>query len=401
MIPFLLAPLITRIYTPADFAAYEIFANFLMVLVAICCLRYELAIILPKTTSESFGLIKLCFRILLIITGLSALVILPLRNWFGRVLENDALPQLLWWLPPTLFFTGAILILNSYMMRAGYYKTLASNKIIATTSTHGSRYLLGLSFPVPTGLVASYFLGSIIPLLSLLLRRNIRIIPLILNRTKIDLRALAIKYKEFPLVNGSHSFFDEGQKTLLIGVISIYYGEVTLGLFALTFRYLRIPVQVFGSSLSQVFHPKLAKEYNEGLPIRHQVKRVSQSIALIGVIPFTVLFFYGEPLFAFVFSEEWRESGHFAEIIAPWLFLSFISSPLSLLPTILSRQRSFFLISFIGSGGSLIAVGILAYSGYGFLTALWTMTAINGVMNLFLIFWFIEISGQINPALNK
>jgi hypothetical protein len=51
----------------------------------------------------------------------------------------------------------------------------------------------------------------------------------------------------------------------------------------------------------------------------------------------------------FVFGDQWLESGKLSEIMAPWLMLNFISSPLTIIPLVLEKQKTFFFISISGS----------------------------------------------------
>ena len=60
----------------------------------------------------------------------------------------------------------------------------------------------------------------------------------------------------------------------------------------------------------------------------------------------------------YVFSEKWREAGVFAEIMSPWLMVSFISSPITSIPVILKRQSNFFKLSLIGAIMLLISITI-------------------------------------------
>ncbi|MFM7683907.1 MAG: hypothetical protein ACKO7P_14370, partial [Bacteroidota bacterium] len=53
--------------------------------------------------------------------------------------------------------------------------------------------------------------------------------------------------------------------------------------------------------------------------------------------------------FSFVFGSQWAFSGRLSEIMTPWLWVNFIISPLSVIPLVLGKQRSFFMIGLISS----------------------------------------------------
>lgn len=96
ILPFLLAPLITRIYTPEDFAGYEIFVRLLTLMIVLAGMRYEHAIIIPKEDSEAVAILRLCNRILIGLTLVSAIVFWPFREWWAAVFNNEDLADLLW-----------------------------------------------------------------------------------------------------------------------------------------------------------------------------------------------------------------------------------------------------------------------------------------------------------------
>lgn len=392
LLPFALAPWLTRIYSPEDFAGYELFAAIVAMIATLGSLRYEYGIILPKSEEEADGVAKLCFRILISVTAFSALVLIPLRENIGSLSGSTSLASLIWWVPPAVFFTGGVVILNQYLMRLEQFKVMAINKVLATASNHGSKYLFGLALPSSLGLVLGHLVGMAAPFISLFRRTQIRQLVRRLASKRYDLKAIAKKYREFPLYNTPHAFYDEGQKTLLFFLISMAYGEALLGLFALTIRYLRIPVQVFGSSLSQVFVPRIAKDYNLGINIRPMVQKLMIGSALAGIIPFGLIILFGEPVFGFVFGAEWAESGRYASILAPWLFLNFITSPVSMIPTIVSRQGAFFGFNVMFSLTAILSVFVIWKLGYSFTVAAYAYMATNALLNFSMIFWFLYIA---------
>ncbi|WP_292521939.1 hypothetical protein [Methanoculleus sp.] len=86
IIAVLASPLLTRLYGPEAFGFLAIFTSITGILGVIACLRYEMAIMLPKTNEEAANLLDLC---LLCVAVVSALTVPAL--YFG----GDALLSLL------------------------------------------------------------------------------------------------------------------------------------------------------------------------------------------------------------------------------------------------------------------------------------------------------------------
>lgn len=394
VIPLLLAPLITRLYAPADFAGYELFARMVVLISVLGALRYDFAIIIPPSEEESNGVIKLCIKVLFIITLLSGVVVIPLRYHLATWLDNDDIAALTWYVPPAVFLTGILIIFGQYLNRSGQFKLHSSNKVLATAGKHISTYLLGFRMPTALGMVLGHIAGLLAPVLALLTSARLRSMLRSLPANGYSSRKIALKYKEFPLYNSVHSFYDEAQKLVLFAIISAYYGDYVLGLFGFTIRYLRIPVQVFAGSLSQVLMPRLANDLNKGLNIRPAVLKIMGMLAAVGMVPFSLLVFFGESLFAFVFDSQWSEAGIYAAIAAPWLFFNFVVSPVSLIPAILGQQRTFLIFSLLFTLITLLGSFILGSADATIYSVLFFITGMGVVMEIFLAIWFLRIANR-------
>lgn len=392
VIPFLIAPLISRIYTPEDFAGFELFVRIMGLIAIVGSLRLELAILLPRDKNEVLALVKLCFRILIIVTVVSCLLILPFSEKIGVLLKNETLPTLLYLLPVGVFSLGALNIMNQYLIKSQSFKEAAIAKITMSASNNLGKYLIGLRIPTSLGLSFGQILGALVPLLIMLRLRRIREMFINMLRTELFPRVLLKRYKDFPLVNTFHAFFHEAQYASLLFLISAYYGEVVLGLFGFAFRYLKVPLTVFGVSIGQVLNEKWSRDLNDQRKIDSGVIQTLAVLFGIGLMPFSILFFFGEPIFSFIFGAEWALAGKYAEVISPWLFLNFVVSPISSLPILLNRQGQAFAISATGNILTLILVFITGYFDYDFTFLLRLMVLSNSALMIFSLAWFIHIS---------
>jgi O-antigen/teichoic acid export membrane protein len=394
VIPFLIAPLISRIYTPEDFAGFELFVKIAALIAVVSALRFELAIIIPKEEEEASSLVKLSVKLVLITTLVAAFAIIPFREVIGMKLGNSDLPDLLWLLPLMVFGTGIYHVLTQYALRLKRFNRLSSTKISGALTNNGFKYIAGLSAPIALSLVWGQIIGVLVPIVDFLRIKSIRREVFGAFKQKVSSKELFRKYRDFPLVSASHGFFDEGQKTLLLFIISAYYGEMVLGLFAFGLRYVRVPLQVFGVSLSQVLNEKWARQLDSEHQIKTEVVKTGFFLFGIGIIPFALLFFFGEELFAFVFGSDWTRAGEYSEIMAVWLFLNFIISPMSFLPVLLKRQRKNFLIAIVGNVITLSVVFGMAIAEYDFTVVLYAFVFCNVILYLYIWLWYIHIAGK-------
>lgn len=387
------APFISRLYSPTDFAGFELFAKILALIVVASSLRLELAIIIPKAESEAQAIIKLSFKVLLIASLLSLLAI-PFADLIGEALRNEELPFLLWFLPIGVFLSGSSNILVNIMIRLKAFKELSSNKILAAISNNGFKYLFGLKAATPVGLTGGLMLGTLVPNIAFLRPRAVRHQLVQAWKSRIPVKEILRKYKDFPLINSFHAFFDEAQKAALLFLISFYYSEIILGLFAFTWRYLRVPVQVFGTSLGQVLNERIATNIQQRLSVKPILLKAAALLAVLSIVPFAILFFFGGQIFGFIFGSEWTIAGKYSEVIAPWLFLHFVVAPLSMLPVLVNKQRPFFITTVLGNIAALIAVVLMASQGKSIILVLQVITLINSLLLIAILIWFFRICDQ-------
>lgn len=392
--PLIMGPFISRLYSPEDFAGFELFIKIAAILTVVSSFRLEQAILLPKSQTEADSLFKLSFKILIGVSVVSLILIWPFNEQVGIILKNESISSLLWLLPLAVFFTGAYQIFTAYAIRLKKFRTVASNKILVAISNHGTKYMLGLSAPVSINLVWGQIVGVVLAVFAFFQIDQIRNSIKTLHRQEIKSKILLKKYRDFPVVNSAHAFFDEGQKALLLFIISAYHGAIVLGLFAFAWRYLKVPVQVFGNSLGQVVIERWARDINVGVNIRSSVLKMVVLLFAVSIIPFSILFFYGTPIFSFVFGPKWAMAGTYAEILAPWLLINFMASPISSLPVLLNKQRTSFMIALFGSTITLMLVFVMSSYEFSFLNIVVGIVVSNVLTTAVVLLWYIYISGR-------
>ena len=155
---------------------------------------------------------------------------------------------------------------------------------------------------------------------------------------------IAKTYKDFPLASLPHALSDVLRDVLVAFIIIELFSESVFGSFDHSFRMLRLPIMIIGASMSQVFFNRISDYKKKKIAIYPLFKKLLITLSLLSIAPFTIIFFFGGDIFAYTFGNNWYESGKLSEIMAPWLMLNFIVSPLSTIPLVFNKQRSFFII---------------------------------------------------------
>jgi len=112
-------------------------------------------------------------------------------------------------------------------------------------------------------------------------------------------------------------------------LISTFFGIATLGFYSLVDRVLSMPAALIGGSISQVYFQQAADEVKkEGNAIK-TFKSTTKKLLIIAIPAFLILYFVVEDIFTFVFGQQWQIAGLYAKITIPFIFMNFISTPLS------------------------------------------------------------------------
>src|SRR5690554_4803237 len=144
-VPVLLSPVLTRLYSPEDFAAFALFMAVNNVISVVAAGRYDQAIMLPSEDAGALNLVILCWLILgsvcLTLAGLVAIS-------YGR-LPEDWLQTLhgewLYLLPLAVFVTASFQILSNWNNRCGRFPQLAMARASQGVSTGAAQCCIGYS----------------------------------------------------------------------------------------------------------------------------------------------------------------------------------------------------------------------------------------------------------------
>ena len=121
IIVVLTSPLLTRLYGPEAFGFYALFASITGILGVIACMRYELAIMLPKTDEEAANLLGLCLLCVAVVSGLTIPALYFGGDALLSLLRAPGLGPYLILVPPFVFISGVFLALNYWNSRGNHF----------------------------------------------------------------------------------------------------------------------------------------------------------------------------------------------------------------------------------------------------------------------------------------
>lgn len=352
----LAAPLLTRLYSPHAFGLLGIFIALLMLLTVVMSLRYEQAIPLPEDDREAGALLLLSLGLSLL---MAVLVAVPLL-WFGedlaRLLNAPELATYFYLVPLGGLLAGGYNILQSWAVRTREFGALAATRL--SQSLTCAAIQAGASMLGPGALLIGQTAGGGMGLGSLGWRTVRPRLGLLASIRRKDIAAVARRYRRFPMVASWAALFNTIGSQLPPLLFAALFDPIVAGMYSLANRVLSMPMLVLGKSVANVFLSGAAQAWRDGR-FGTRVAEVHGRLAQIGMPPALTLALAGPQLFAWIFGEEWREAGVIAQWLSPWLYLVFVTSPLSAAFDVLGRQVAGlnFQLLLLGMRASAIAYG--------------------------------------------
>lgn len=340
ILPIVLAPILSRLFTPSDFGIFALFTSLVSFAAIPATGRYELAILLPKEEDDALNILILAISLS---SGIS-IILLGIAFFFNThiatMLGNPEIARWLYWVPLMVLLTGIYQSLNYWFNRQQAYKKLAVNRVIKSGTTIFVSIVLGLiQATVTRGLIIGAIVGQLIATLIFALRSSKQISDRRSVLSKSEISRLAKRYKDFPKYSVPADTINTISANLPIIFFTAFFGPVVAGYFHLTQRVLGAPLSIVASAYADVFKQRASNEFNAIGNCRNSWLVTFKQLSLISILPGIVTIIFAPSLFAFVFGEPWREAGRYAQFLSPYYFLAFIVSPLSRTLYVAEKQK--------------------------------------------------------------
>jgi O-antigen/teichoic acid export membrane protein len=336
-LPLMAAPLLTRLYTPAEMGAFSVWLGVITVATIAATLRLDAAMILDHEEPQQrlcFGVVAYAATVVAVAITLCAIAAraldLPVvrdMSWFGLLTIGIGT-----WLSAYTQTTLAYASAHKLFGKAAKAKVWGTGTIAVSqlalfgTGLGGSALLAGQLIGLGAGLGAARLMLS--P-------------PAAHVGLRIDAaqRSYLIKHQAFWRFSLPSSLLNTLVGQLPLFMIGIKHGALAAGLFALTQRVLSAPISLLAASVLEVFKPQAVQEYQTLGNCRAAYRYTFKALLLLALGPSLILFLFSPALFSWVFGEAWRPAGDLARILAPLSFLNFIASPLSYVFFVAGKQK--------------------------------------------------------------
>lgn len=347
------APVLSRLYTPADFALLQIFTGVVSVGAVLASLRLELAIPLTRDVRETRAVLRSGLVATVVVAVLVWVAGLVTARWWASGTTLLALRGAWWLVPVTVVAVAAFQLVSAILVRAERYRDLAGRNAAQGLGTAAAQLGFGtLGFGTlgsgpfgtgPLGLLLGMSVGRVAGLATvarrpLLARSSDR------STTRVrvsvgDMAAAVSRYRNFPMISTWTALLNNAGQYAPYLVFTLTFGPNPTGWLAFTTRLLGLPAAVVGQAVAQVFLGRGASAQRaESGELPRLTWLAVRRLTLLGAGPALVLAATAPWLFGWVFGSEWERAGTYARVLAPAFLLQFVASPVSNVFNLVGRQ---------------------------------------------------------------
>ncbi|MBS7660938.1 oligosaccharide flippase family protein [Pseudomonas lalucatii] len=245
-------PVLTRLFSPAEFGMLAAFTSALTILLAVSSLRYEFALPQVRNIKQARTLVFLCLG-LLFVTSLLVFIFLVVASISGFALWGEW--DYIWLLPVGIMFAGAFQVANYWAVREKAFRELAKANVNRSLFQATAQVGMGLAGVGGLALVLGYVLSQAVGALKILLGAvgDIR------RPSWRRLRVLAVRHKRFPLFSVPAGVLNVSALHLTPFILIYFYGASSAGFFSLAQRAMGAPMAFLGMAIANVYLAELPR----------------------------------------------------------------------------------------------------------------------------------------------
>lgn len=365
-----LAPLITRLYRPANLGQLGLFAAFINVAVLTASLRYEFAIVSARNDREGAQLALCSFLFSLPVSTVAAVTFYFLvRN---RVLGYGDMPVYAAVLiVPAILCTTAFAVLRYWSLRTEQFGLISRGTVLQNASRSLLQAGFGWLGPYTAGLLAGEIIGRCSGMSRMFrtawpaLKRELAVSNL--SQIKDTLG----RNRQFALYSLPSSLLDALAGSISLPLVVYLYGLNAGGSYSLVSRVLALPAVLITANVADAFHSRAALLLQANpVALPGLVKRMAALLLCIGICPAAILVLFGPHLFKWFFGIKWVDAGVMAGWISPWFLAQFVVSPLSRIVLVVGRQKIKFIYDVITFGGTIAVFAVAHQRQWPVMTAI-------------------------------
>lgn len=390
IIPFLLFPLITRVFSAEEIAVRGHFIALASTIAIAAAGRYEVAIVLPSDKSKAMNLMSLSLRLITIFSLLSTLCYF-FRDQIDAFYDHSGIGDYMIFVVIAVPLYALTNVWSQWLIREKKYRAVTSSGIARALFKDVFAVFFGYMTMGVWGLIAGLLIGYLIAFVIMYIA-SISSLDFSLT-SKSGRLEVAKQFKDFPVINGPHAFVDLlFSQVILFWIIDHYFGLDNLGFYIAMSTLLLASMRAVGGAVGQLYYKEASDLKAAGGNVSKVMFRSVGLVSLFAIPACIGVLFFGPDLFAWYNGDSYRLSGEYAQIMIVPFLLNFLTSPISVTPIIYRKQTQAFIFSLAGYSISIAALVVANTLHYSFKEALFLFAITQSIYYLSLFFWYFYLT---------
>jgi O-antigen/teichoic acid export membrane protein len=353
------SPILTRLFTPAEFGLFAVFSGLAAIGGVIAALRYEFAIPLIADDAEAVAMVVVTAVVSVLLALLMTLLVWSASGWLAMEVGAPGLVPWLWLLPLAMLTWGLGSSLTFWSVRQRTYRVNAFNRTFQLGSQAGGQLGLGFLGAGTGGLIVGYLLGYVVRFGHFLYRLPAAERSLLCRVSAAMVWRQASTHWRYPAYGFPTSLLQSSCQHAPAILIAALYGPALAGFYALSQRIMGLPSKMLSEAASKVFIGEIRDVAT--LDLHRYFLRTTTLFTGLGLIGAVPLVLFAPPLFALAFGEAWRDAGVMVQLLIPLYLVRFVVQPVSMILYYFKRQELHLL------GAALNGLALVGSFGCGYL----------------------------------
>lgn len=345
--PITTLPILSLYYPVEFFGELEIIIGIASIISIIPNLRLENVILIEKEESKINNIYDICLAINLIIFSVTLLLLFtPFLGFLNHFLLG------------AIFGSASSITTLNYQIIVREKKFRWTNRITSITTV--SKFLIALLFINQNynGLIVSALLAQLISMFIsfIVANKTSRIIKSLYSLNQIHIISEYSKFIKFTLPG---DLLNNITQNIPIFLIRNYFGEFSLGLYAMARRLIAAPVGVISSVLHDIYRQQLTQEKNETNSGKQSFKSFLKIYLIISFITLIGIYTLSKPIINLILGEKWEQIFPILYFIGTYLIVRMVSGSLNYVFLVFDKQIIDLKFQILGI---LIPIGVIIFS---------------------------------------
>lgn len=382
LIPLLAAPVIGRLYTPAEYGPLAAYMAFAGILGPLGSLSFDKAIVAERTEKGARAMVGITIAVSLAVAFTVLLVVIPVLIF--RPHESGSVWLWFFSLPLSVVLTSIGYAGTEFAVRMGRFKLIGMRVIAVAVVPVVVTIACGVAGFGANGPIIGYLVGQIgNVMMTLRFFEGIGKQDIMPSPRRV--RTLVRRHRDF-------AFFTTPGLVLVNIALQVPVFALTaigalplLGAFIRARQLIFMPLNLIGHSIGQMFRSRALAHLKETGSFGPLYDRTLLGLLAVGLPALAVTWVAAPTFFTIYMGPDWTEAGEVIRIIAPLLLLRLLSAPLGSVFNLVGHQKTDFWLHLFSTMGAVLIVGatvLIGGTGVAIITAYTTVASLAYVASI-------------------